>query len=57
MAIDFPSEIKTGNPTNVDDWILTSEYIDQYFTAQTVLPTPSATKKRGAAGHLESHVN
>lgn len=54
LAIDYHTEITTGNHTDVDTWILTQDWIDQYCSPDHILSS-NPSKKRPATSPLEGH--
>lgn len=56
LAIDYHTEITTGNHTNADMWTLPQDWIDQYCSPDHTLGT-SLSKKQGAASSLDGHTN
>lgn len=54
LAIDYHTEITTGNHVDVDAWTLPQDWIDEYCLPKNVLAVFPTSKKRGAAGTLES---
>lgn len=53
LAIDYHTEITTGNHTDVDAWTLPQDWIDQYCSPNHILAVSFTSKKRGATTALE----
>lgn len=53
LAIDYHTEITTGNHTDVDAWTLPQDWIDQYCSPNHILAASFTSKKRGATTALE----
>lgn len=54
LAIDYHTEITTGIHINVKAWTLPQDWIDEYCSPNNVLAVFPTSKKRSAAGTLES---
>lgn len=53
LAIDYHTEITTGNHTDVEAWTLQQDWIDQYCSPTHILATFSTSKKRSATTSLQ----
>ena len=53
LAIDYHTEIPTGNHTDVDAWALHQDWINQYCSPNHILSVSSISKKRGATTALK----
>ena len=53
LAIDYHTEITTGNHTDVEAWTLPQDWIDQYCSPTHILAASSTSKKRSATTSLQ----
>ncbi len=53
LAIDYHTEITTGNHTDVEAWTLPQDWIDQYCSPTYILASSSTSRKRSATTSLQ----
>lgn len=53
LAIDYHTEITTGNHTDVEGWTLPQDWIDQYCSPTYILASSSTSRKRSATTSLQ----